>query len=134
MSTTTEMTVRFHPAIGWGFVGCAVVIGVISIPLLGSEGIVGLLAPVLTLLVLGMRFLNQRCLAYDPATGAVTAGNGRRAAHTFRPGPGERLAVEEGRIVLVQADGSRRKVPATRTWADHAQWDRVVEALEARPA
>ncbi|ROO91211.1 hypothetical protein EDD29_8962 [Actinocorallia herbida] len=132
MSTSGEIDVRFNPVIGWGFVASAIVIAGATVAVIETAGIRGFI-PVLTLLALGVRFLTQRHLAYDPSTGTLVAGSGR-AARTFRPRGPERLVVEGGRIYLVKADGDRKKVPATRTWADRPQWDRVVEAIEAEAA
>ncbi|GAB2815382.1 hypothetical protein GCM10022221_11600 [Actinocorallia aurea] len=132
MGTQEEITVRFNPAIGWGFVAGAVIILGMTLVTIEDTGIVGF-APVVTILAVGVRFLTQRNLAYDPAMKRLVVGNGR-AERTYQPHGTERLLVEDGRIVFVGSDGARKKVPATRTWADRPQWDRVVEAIEADAA
>ncbi|GAA4094702.1 hypothetical protein [Actinomadura miaoliensis] len=125
----TTLQVRYNPPVAWLFL----VIGVVNF-------VLGLLAPGLVNLVLGALFivlgallLTRTYFTYTPHTRTleVIAPIGTR--RSFQPTGADTLIVEGRRIVLVQADGRRKKLPVNRWMSRPDEWDAVTKAISQPP-
>ncbi|MFC6882216.1 hypothetical protein [Actinomadura yumaensis] len=122
----TTLSVRYNPPVAWG----ALALGVLNLllGLLAPGPLINVILGVL-FIVLGVIFFVRTYFTYSAAgrTLEVTAPIGAR--RSFRASGGDTLVVEGGRIVLVRADGRRKKLPVARWMSRRREWDAVVEAI-----
>jgi hypothetical protein len=126
----TTLTVRYNPPVAWAFL----VLGAVNF-------VLGLLAPGplinvvlgVMFIVLGALFLSRTYFTYTTHTRTleVIAPIGTR--RSFRGSGGDSLTVEGRRIVLVRADGKRKKLPVNRWMSRPQEWDAVAEAITQAP-
>ncbi|MDE3721210.1 hypothetical protein PWG71_07400 [Nocardiopsis sp. N85] len=130
--------VRLTPVIG----GAILTFGVLS-TLLGLWAVgLGLFSPLVFLgpvfIVLGVVQWRRVYFRVDhrPGSGrSILSAPGQRGrlAEGVTAAPGERFAVENGRIVHVAADGTRTPTPARRWPSRSSDWRALTAALEAVP-
>jgi len=125
----TTLQVRYNPPVAWLFL----VLGI-------ANFVLGLLVPGLINLALGALFivygavlLTRPYFTYTTHTRTleVIAPIGTR--RSFRATGGDTLIVAGNRIVLVKADGKRKKIPVNRWMSRANEWEIVTEAISHHP-
>ncbi|MFB4316078.1 hypothetical protein [Actinomadura sp. 21ATH] len=136
MATPPRRTlpVGYSRPAAWTFlaVGIFNLLGGLLILANGSGRIINLVLGVL-FVVLGALYLGRPYFTYTAHTRTVEVIAPIGTRRTFRPEAGESLAVEGKRIVLVRADGKRKKLPVNRYLANAAEWDAAAAAIVQAP-
>ncbi|MEW2355033.1 hypothetical protein [Spirillospora sp. NPDC029432] len=136
MATPPRKTlpVGYSRPVAWTFlaVGIFNLIGGLLILARGSGPIINLLLGVL-FIVLGSLYFSRRYFTYTTHTRTVEVIAPIGTRRTFQAAGGDSFAVEGKKIVLVRADGGRKKLPVNRFLANAAEWDAVAAAIAQAP-
>jgi hypothetical protein len=122
----TTLQVRYNPPFAWAVLALGLLNFVLA--LLAPGPLINLVLGVM-FIVLGALFLGRPYFTYTTHTRTleVIAPIGTR--RSFAGQGDDVLAVEGRRILLVRADGRRKKVPVSRWMARPEEWDAVAEAI-----
>ncbi|WP_395105246.1 hypothetical protein [Actinomadura sp. SCN-SB] len=121
----TTLSVRYNPVIAW----VALALGALNF-------VLGALVPSLVNMVLGIMFivlgalyLSREYFTYTTHTRTLEVIAPIGARRAFRGEDESSLVVEGNRIVLMRADGRRKKLPVMRWMSRPEQWDAVIAAI-----
>ncbi|MFF5263432.1 hypothetical protein ACFY4C_31260 [Actinomadura viridis] len=126
----TTLTVRYNPPVAWAFLALGVFNFLLG--LLADGPLINLILGVL-FIVLGALFLSRPYFTYTTHTRTLDVIAPIGIRRSFHGSGGDALTVEGPRIVLVRADGKRKKLPVNRWMSRAPEWDAVVEAIGHTP-